>query len=421
MSFTKTVKQVEATRLMGNKDEILLEGGSRSGKTFIIVRNTIARAMKYPNTRHLVVRSHFNHAKQSLWYGTVPDVMRICFPDIKLTENKSDWFYTIPCVHSGKSELWIGGTDDKERVEKILGKEYATIHINEASQISYQTYETLKTRLNPPKGVPPKLFIDYNPPSKKHWGYTVFHQGKNPESMVDLKHPERYGALRMNPVDNKENLNDKYLETLESLGEKRRRRFFLGEYSDDSEGALWKREWISRMRVDGVSDLTKVVVAVDPAVTGNEESDDTGIIVVGSKLVEGKEHYYVTDDCTYHGNVTGWGQSVVDAYRFHKADRVIAETNQGGDLVEMNIRNYDRSIPYASVHATRGKAMRAEPVADLYERGLVHHVGNLQELEDELCSWTPLDAVSPNRLDALVWGISFLSEKNSGTYSYVKY
>jgi phage terminase large subunit-like protein len=239
--------------------------------------------------------------------------------------------------------------------------------------------------------------------------------------MVDLKHPDRYGAIRMNPVDNQENLNETYLETLESLGEKRRRRFFLGEYSDDSEGALWKREWISKRRLDGVSDLLKVVVAVDPAVTGNEASDDTGIIVVGAKLVEGKEHYYVIDDCTYHGDVTGWGQSVVDAFHRNKADRVIAEVNQGGDLVEMNIRNYDRTIPYASVHATRGKAMRAEPVANLYDMGLVHHVGNLQELEDELCGWSPLDDVSPNRLDALVWGITYLSEKSSGSYSVVRY
>ena len=91
---------------------------------------------------------------------------------------------------------------------------------------------------------------------------------------------------------------------------------------------------------------------------------------------------------------------------------MVAEKNQGGDLVTVNIRNYDRTIPVTLVTATRGKALRAEPIADLYERGYVHHVGNLIELEDELCMWTPLDKVSPNRLDALVWGIAFLSEKN---------
>jgi PBSX family phage terminase large subunit len=346
-------------------------------------------------------------------YGTIPDVMQIAFPNIRYKENKSDWFITF----DNGSELWIGGTDDKERIEKILGNEYATIHMNEASQFPYETYETLKTRLNPPKGVPPKLLIDYNPPSKKHWGYLIFHEHKNPETLAPIAHPERYGYLKMNPVDNKENLNESYIETLESLGEKRRRRFYLGEYSDDTEGALWKRDWIIRHRVESVSDLTRVVVAVDPAVTGNETSDDTGIIVVGSKTIDGKEHYYVIDDFTYHGDVTGWGQSVIDAYRRHSADLVVAETNQGGDLVEMNIRNYDRSIKFKKVTATRGKALRAEPIANLYDMGLVHHVGNFLELEDELCMWTPEDKESPNRLDALVWGVTYLSGRGSGTYS----
>jgi PBSX family phage terminase large subunit len=408
--FKKTPKQIEATRLIADKQEVLLEGGSRSGKSFIIIRNIILRALKYPDTRHLIVRFRFNHVKQSIWYGTIQDVMKIAFPNINYTENKSDWFISF----DNGSEIWIGGTDDKERIEKILGNEYATIFVNEASQIPYETYETLKTRLNPPKGVPPKLIIDYNPPSKKHWGYRIFHEQKNPETDAPLRHQERYGYLRMNPVDNTENLNENYLETLESLGEKRRRRFYLGEYSDDTEGALWKRDWIIRHRVESVSDLTRVVVAVDPAVTGNETSDDTGIIVVGSKTIDGKEHYYVIDDFTYHGDVTGWGQSVIDAYRRHSADLVVAETNQGGDLVEMNIRNYDRSIRFKKVTATRGKALRAEPIANLYDMGLVHHVGNFLELEDELCMWTPEDKESPNRLDALVWGITYLSGRGSG-------
>ena len=410
--FRKTAKQAEATRLMADKEETLLEGGSRSGKTFIIIRNIIFRALKYPNTRHLIVRFRFNHAKQSIWYGTIPEVMKIAFPNVTYKDNKSDWFIKF----DNGSELWIGGTDDKERIEKILGNEYATIHMNEASQFPYETYETLKTRLNPPKGVPPKLLIDYNPPSKKHWGYLIFHEHKSPETLAPIAHPERYGYLKMNPVDNKENLNESYLDTLESLGEKRRRRFYLGEYSDDTEGALWKREWIVKNRVIEVSDLTRIVVAVDPAVTGNENSDDTGIIGVGSKLINGKEHYFVLDDATYHGDVTGWGQSVVDLYNKLKADTVVAETNQGGDLVEMNIRNYNRNIAFKKVTATRGKALRAEPVANLYDMGLVHHVGNFMELEDELCTWSPMDKESPNRLDALVWGITYLSEKGSGTY-----
>jgi len=404
--FRKTPKQTEATRLMSDKQEVLLEGGSRSGKTFIIIRNIILRALKYPGTKHLTGRLHFNHAKTSLWYGTIPEVMKLCFPEMKYEDNRTDWFIRL----STGSEIWLAGFDDKDRVEKILGNEYATIHINEGSQISYETYETLKTRLNPPKGVKPLFIIDYNPPSKRHWGYRIFHEGMNPDNDTKLVNPERYGYLKMNPKDNLENLNDQYISILEGMSEKRRRRFLEGEYTDDTEGALWKRDTIHKWRVDKQPDLVRIVVAVDPAVTAKDTSDDTGIIVVGRSK---DWNYYVLSDYTYHGDVTGWGQSVVDAYHRHKADRVVAEKNQGGDLVTVNIRNYDRNIPVTLVTATRGKALRAEPIADLYERGLVHHVGHLIELEDELCMWTPEDDVSPNRLDALVWGVTELM-KGSG-------
>ena len=100
---------------------------------------------------------------------------------------------------------------------------------------------------------------------------------------------------------------------------------------------------------------------------------------------------------------------------------VVAETNQGGDLVEMNIRNYDRAIRFKKVTATRGKALRAEPVANLYDMGMVHHVGNFLELEDELCMWTPEDKESPNRLDALVWGVTYLSGRGSGEMSFTRW
>ncbi len=374
-----------------------------SGKTFIIIRNIIFRALKYENTRHLCVRAKMNHAKRSLWLGTIPDVFKICFPTVTYKSNNTDLYITFP----NGSELWVGGTDDKERVDKILGNEYATIHMNEASQMDFATYEVLKTRLNPPKGVPAKIWVDYNPPSKKHWGYQVFRLHKNPESQEALTHVEDYCYIKMNPADNIEHLSESYLETLESMSEKRKRRFLYGEYTDDTEDALWERDWIIRSRVSEAPDLHRIVVAVDPAVSNTDTSDDTGIIVCGVGL---NGEYYVLNDETYHGDVTGWGQTVANEYAKWEADRVVAESNQGGDLVKMNIRNYNRNIPITMVRATRGKAIRAEPIADLYDRGLVHHVGLFQDLEDELCTWTPLDPVSPNRLDALVWGLTYLSK-----------
>ena len=194
----------------------------------------------------------------------------------------------------------------------------------------------------------------------------------------------------------------------------KQRRFLNGDYGDDSENALWKREWIIKARVKRAPDnLQRIVVGVDPAVTGKETSDDTGIIVGAKAMMNGEEHYYILADRTFHGDVSGWGAEVAATYNAFMADCVVGEVNQGGDLVEMNIRNYNRDIKYKSIRATRGKAVRAEPVADLYRRGFVHHVGEFIELEDQQCTWTIDSKESPNNMDALVWVITELSAKGS--------
>ena len=285
--------------------------------------------------------------------------------------------------------------------------------MNEASQNNYEVYETLKTRLNPPDGVKPLFIIDYNPPSKTHWGYSIFHLGIDPITKQPIKDKSRYARLQMNPGDNMANLSETYLQTLESMSDKRKARFLYGQYGDDSENALWKRDWIDRNRVNSIPEnLNQVVVAVDPAVTGNDTSDDTGIVVVGKRKENGKEIYYVLDDMTVHGDVSGWGKKVVEAYKKYQADCVVGEVNQGGDLVEMNIRNYDKNIKYKPVRATRGKIKRAEPIADLYNRDMVKHCGYFQDMEDQMCTWTPDIQESPDNMDALVWGLAYIAEIN---------
>ncbi len=388
--------------------EVLLEGGSRSGKTFIEIYVIIMRALKYAGTKHVIVRKAFNHAKLSIWHQTLPDVLKKAFPTAKYKENKTDWFVQF----DNGSQIWIGGTDDKERVEKILGSEWDTIFLNEISQQSYDVYETFKTRLNPKSGVKPLFLLDQNPPSMNHWSYKRFHLEINPENSQPLSEidKKRQCYYKMNPADNIDNLSESYIETLESMSESKKRRYLWGDYGDDSEYALWKREWIISNRVkEAPENMQRILIAVDPAVTGKETSDDTGIVPVGKAMIGKDEHYYILSDRTYHGDVTGWGSEVAAAYKYFNADCVIGEVNNGGDLIEMNIRNYDRNIKYKSVHATRGKAIRAEPVADLYRRGFVHHVGEFLELEDQMCTWTPDDKESPNNMDALVWGLTELA------------
>lgn len=410
-TIIKTAKQRHAIDLMIEYIEVLLEGGSRSGKTFIIIYVIFVRAMKYLESRHVIVRKSFNHAKLSIWHQTIPDVIKKAFPNLVVKLNKTDFFYEL----DNGSQIWIGGTDDKDRVEKILGSEWDTIFLNEISQMSYNVYETFKTRLNPQPGIKPLFLLDQNPPSMSHWSYSRFHLELNPENKQPLSKQDRARQCyyKINPLDNLKNISDSYIETLESMSESKKRRFLDGEYGDDSEFALWRREWIIKGRVKNEPELKRIVIGVDPAVTGKETSDDTGIIVAGKAILNKEEHYYILSDRTFHGDVSGWGAEVAASYKRFMADCVIGESNQGGDLVEMNIRNYDRHIKYKSVRASRGKVIRAEPVADLYRRGFVHHVGEFVELEDQMCTWTPDSGESPNNLDALVWAITELSIKGS--------
>jgi predicted phage terminase large subunit-like protein len=151
--------------------------------------------------------------------------------------------------------------------------------------------------------------------------------------------------------------------------------------------------------------LTRIVIAVDPAVTAGEDSDDTGIIVAGlGKDGEG----YVLDDQTCHLSPDGWAKRVAYAYERWTADRIIAEANNGGELVSTVLKTVNTALPVKLVHAARGKQTRAEPVAALYEQGRIHHVGSFPDLEDELCTWVPGESDSPDRLDALVWAITEL-------------
>jgi len=183
------------------------------------------------------------------------------------------------------------------------------------------------------------------------------------------------------------------------------RQELYAEILEDAEGALWKREeMIEAYRVTQFPDLVRVVVAIDPAVTSNAESDETGIVVVG---IGKNGHGYVLDDLSLRASPQKWAEQAVAAYHKYRADRIVAEVNNGGDLVVFTLQTIDKSLPVKKLTATREKRTRAEPVAALYEQGRVHHVGTFPDLEDKLCSWEPGER-SPDRLDALVWCLTEL-------------
>jgi phage terminase large subunit-like protein len=206
------------------------------------------------------------------------------------------------------------------------------------------------------------------------------------------------------------------------------RQELYGDLLEEAAGALWRRHRLEELRVaKGPEDLVRVVVAIDPAVTSTEESDETGIVVAATgpcRCVGGNTaeiHAFVLDDLSSRYTPDEWAGEAIGAYYKRKADRIIGEVNNGGDLIEFTLRTIDKHVAYEKVHASRGKRTRAEPIAALYQQGKVHHVGEFADLEDQLCNWEPNSGMnSPDRLDALVWSLTELmldpSARERGDY-----
>lgn len=213
--------------------------------------------------------------------------------------------------------------------------------------------------------------------------------------------------------ENRANLDPTwYADVIEPMkGTRMYRQEVNAEILDDVPGALWSRGQIEALRRPEPDDFTRLVVAIDPAVTSGDDADMTGIIVAGVGI---DGHGYILDDLTCRVSPDSWGRRAVNAYRQHGADRIVAEVNQGGDMVEHLIRTVDPNVSFKAVRATRGKRTRAEPVAALYEQGKVHHVKPMPDLEDQMVCYVP-DQVdeSPDRVDALVWALTDLMLQSS--------
>ena len=257
------------------------------------------------------------------------------------------------------------------------------------------------------------MYYDANPPKKSHWLYRLFYEHRDPESREPLNNPGDYAAMTMNPEDNAGNLAPAFLDQLRNLSGARRRRFYEGRYGESAPGALFDSATFDKWRVLGgeMPDMQRVVVAVDPSGAGDDDAEThnaIGIVVCGLG-VDGNA--YVLEDLTLTAGPAQWGRVAASAYERHAADRVVAETNYGGAMVEAVIQAARPGTPFEAVKASRGKVVRAEPVSAIYEDGKVRHVGMLTALEDELAGFTDTGYTgeeSPNRADALVWGITAL-------------
>lgn len=384
----------------------LLEAGRGAGKTEACSRYYCKFMRQHPGARGRIIAPTFGDAVEACVNG--PSGVLNQDPEVR-------W---IPGADGGSKLVWPGGaqalvmgTPFEKDVERLRAT--GNRHIDWWEEMAANTQlekawdqAAFGLRL----GEHPHAIGSTTPRSTKAYkairnmvetllvnGISMFANPHNPKSFVDLMKKKYHGTR---------------------LG----RQELYGELLEDVIGALWTRFMIDVNRVDkeGLPDMAIIVVAVDPAATSSDRADDTGIIVCGL----GVDGYgYVLEDATCHLPPGKWGNRVVDRYNKWEADYVVGEVNNGGEMVEHVIATVDTDVPFKAVHASRGKATRAQPIASLYgdyeddgtqnREGFIKHVGGYPELEDQQCTWVPGDEDSPDNMDALVWGMTelFLAEE----------
>jgi len=314
------------------------------------------------------------------------------FPEWSPTKRSLSW------ANGAKVEFYSA-----EEPERLRGPQFSAAWCDElaAWNKDIDTWQMLQFCLR--LGKHPRVCVTTTPKPTKLMRELL----KNPKTVVTS------GST----FDNAANLADTYLVAVKEQYEGTRigRQELYAEVLEEAEGALWSTEMLDNANVkhEDVPDLARIVVALDPAVTSNAESDMTGIVVAGIDI---NGIAYVLGDYTDRLSPQGWAAKAIQLYHHYQADRIVAEVNQGGDMVRTTIHGEDETVSYKAVRASRGKYARAEPISALYERGLVKHVANppdgasLNELETQMRTWEPLGRVgSPDRLDAMVWAITDLS------------
>lgn len=322
-------------------------------------------------------------------------------------DHRPEWSPTNRCLTwPNGAKAWVYNATEPDQ---LRGPQHHAAWVDELAKFRYmqETWDQLQFGLR--LGLHPQALVTTTPrplPLIK-------------KLMADVDTAVTRGAT----VDNKANLAANTIKQLyERYGGTRLGRQELeGEILSDIPGALWNRDAIDGSRVFEVPEqLDRVLVAVDPATSNNEGSDEHGIVVVG--LARDKDGYargYVLEDGSCRGTPEDWAKRAVLLYRKWEADKIVAEKNQGGLMVESTIKAVDRAAPVKLVHASRGKVTRAEPISALYEQGRVHHVGRLDQLEDQMCMFS-IDNIrnisngSPDRVDALVWGLTEIFDKITG-------
>ncbi len=338
--------------------------------------------------------------------ATAADVRDIMIEegDSSILKISAPWF--MPVYEPSKRRLtWPNGvvasTYSGEEPDQLRGMHHQKAWADELAKYKYpqDTWDQLMYGLT--AGDKPQAVVTTTP--------------KPIKIIKDLIADPSTAVTRGHTMENRDNLAGPSLKYLlrKYEGTRLGRQELAGEILDDNPDALWEREKIDELRVKKHPDLSRIVVAIDPQGTDSDETSDTGIIIAGIARIGDVVHGYVLADLTLSGSPSKWATAAVTGYHQYKADRIVGEVNFGGDMVQSTVQTVDSTVAFKSVHASRGKLIRAEPVSALYEQGRIHHVGFFPDLEDQMVEWVP-GMKSPDRLDALVWAIYELILQNEG-------
>lgn len=387
---------------------MLYGGGIRSGKTALALMLVQSLALVYPNSRWAIVRKDLPSIRRNV----LPAFSKFRVEGFTSPINYISW--TAECANGSQILFVNENIEGDPDLDAWKGLEVNGFVLEEANELTVKAFYKALERAGSwvvPKGEQPDpyIFLTCNP--SLGWVKEIFY---DPWKAGSLAKPYYFQPATV--ADNP-HIPAQYRESLKSLPEAEYRRFVLGDWDSLAEtpGALWTPAVIMRNRVtEAPKDFKRVVVAIDPAATSNKDSDETGIIVFG----QGKDgHGYVLADGSGRYKPHEWANKAIALYRAYNADRIVGEVNNGGDMIESTLRAIDANIPYRAVRASRGKSKRAEPVAALYERDLIHHVGTYDKLELQMTSWTPDEqSYSPDRMDALVWAVSWLMLKGASGF-----
>ena len=386
--WTDKLARPEQLPTDGNWSVYLYLAGRGAGKTRTAAEWIAWKAIETPNTRWAVVAATFSDVRDTCAEGEsglVPILRRY-----NALESYNRSMGEIRLTNGSRIKLYSADTPDRFR-----GPQHHGAWCDELAAWQYpDAWDQLQFGLR--LGLHPRTIVTTTP---------------RPTSLIRQLVGRTDGSVhivRGSTFDNAANLAPSALAQLRARYEGTRlgRQELFAELLLDTPGALWSYEALESCRIDKLPEMARIIVAVDPAVTSGEEADETGIVVVG-KGIDGRG--YVLADRSCRDTPSGWAHRVIQAYNDFSADRIVAEKNQGGDMVELTLRSVMPAVPYKGITAKIGKRLRAEPIAALYEQGRISHLGMMETLEEQMTGWVPDSGYSPDRLDALVHGLAELN------------